>query len=533
MKYIFSLLALAAGAIATATIAPKADAAGGDLYETDFTSGMIFKFSPGGTRTTFASGLSGPEGMAFDRNRNFFVTDTGTGRIFKYAPNGSRTIFASGLNGPASLVFDNAGNLFDAEFFGNTILRFAPNGTRTTFATGLNGPAALAFNSAGTLFVADFHSGTIFRFATNGARTIFASGLNQPHGLAFDRTGNLFSADFGSGRIYRFTPAGVRTVFASGLRGPHGLAFDSAGNLFEVDYNGAAIFKFAPNGTRTTFATGLRNPASLCFEPAGPSANNLLNLSTRALVGSNTSVLIAGFILQGSRPTTLVLRGIGPSLANNGISNPLSDPLIELHNGSGNLVATNNNWAQSPNAATIQTHGLAPSDARESALLATLNAGNYTVVLRGVNNVQGIGLVELYDLQQTTGRAANISSRGLVLTGDNVMIAGFILGGDRAKQFILRALGPSLRDAGIGDALSNPQMQLINGNGATVSSNDDWQQGSNAAAIQSRGFAPSSPAESAILATINPGAYTAIVRGAPQDTGIALVEVFDLSTAPQ
>ena len=241
-------------------------------------------------------------------------------------------------------------------------------------------------------------------------------------------------------------PPVVRTVFAFGLRGPHGLAFDSAGNLFEVDFNGAAIFKFAPNGTRTTFATGLRNPASLCFEPSGPSANNLLNLSTRAFVGSNTSVLIAGFILQGSRPTTLVLRGIGPSLANNGISNPLLDPLIELHNGSGNLVATNNNWAQSPNAATIQTRGLAPSDARESALLATLNAGNYTVVLRGVNNVQGIALVELYDLQQTTGRAANISSRGLVLTGDNVMIAGFILGGDRSKQFVLRALGPSLRE---------------------------------------------------------------------------------------
>ena len=147
--------------------------------------------------------------------------------------------------------------------------------------------------------------------------------------------------------------------------------------------------------------------------------------------------------------------------------------------------------------------------------------------------MQGIALVELYDLQQTTGRAANISSRGLVLTGDNVMIAGFILGGDRSKQFVLRALGPSLGNAGVGDALSNPQIQLVNGNGATVSSNDDWQQSPNAAAIQNLGFAPSSPAESAILATLNSGAYTAIVRGAPQDTGIALVEVFDLSTAPQ
>ena len=390
-----------------------ADAAAGDIYETDFSSGTIFKFSPSGARTTFATGLNGPEGMAFDRNGNFFVTDTGTGRIFKYAPNGARIIFASGLNGPAALAFDSAGNLFDAEFFGNVIYRFTANGTRTTFATGVNGPASLAFDSAGRLLVADFHSGTIFRYNTNGTRAIFASGLNQPHGLVFDAAGNLFEADFGSGRIYRFTPTGVRTIFASGLHGPHGLAFDAAGNLFEADYNNAAIYKFAPGGARTTFATGLRNPGSVIVDRTTPSANNLLNLSTRALVATQTGVLIAGFVLQGSHPITLILRGIGPSLASSGISNPLLDPIIELHNGSGALLATNNNWGTGPNAATIRARGLAPSDARESALLATLNAGSYSVVMRGINDSLGVGLVELFDLEQTTARASNISSRGI------------------------------------------------------------------------------------------------------------------------
>lgn len=523
----------AAAVVAVVFFTSHAPAAPGDIYETDFSSGTLFKFSPTGSRTTFATGLNGPEGMAFDRNGNFFVTDTGSGRIFKYAPNGTRTIFASGLNGPASLAFDNAGNLFDAEFFGNTILRFTPTGARSTFATGLNGPASLAFDSSGRLLVADFHSGTIFRYNTNGTRTIFASGLNEPHGLAFNTAGNLFEADFGSGIIYRFTPAGVRTIFASGLHGPHGLAFDAAGNLFEADFSGAAIHKFAPNGTRTTFATGLRNPGSVIVDRSTTSANNLLNLSTRALVATHTGVLIAGFVLQGSHPVTLVLRGIGPSLANNGISNPLLDPIIELHNGSGALLATNNNWGTGPNAATIRARGLAPSDARESALLATLNAGNYSVVMRGVSDSSGVGLVELFALQQTTARASNISSRGIVLTGNDVMIAGFVLGGNQSKPLILRALGPSLRNFGVSDAMADPEIQLVNGSGATVATNDDWQQNPFATNISNAGFAPGSPSESAILVRLNPGSYTAIVRGAPHDTGVGLVEVFDISPAPQ
>lgn len=208
--FVICLSALVALALSTSV-----EGASGEIYETDFSSGNVFKFTPAGARTTFTSGLSEPEGMAFDRSGNFFVTEAGSGRIVKFSPSGAKTTFASGLNGPASLAFDAAGNLFDAEFFGNTIVKFSPAGARTVFASGLSGPSSLAFNSAGNLFVTDFHSGNIFRYTSTGGRTTFATGLNQPHGLAFDRGGNLFEADFGSGRIYKFTPAGARTVFAT------------------------------------------------------------------------------------------------------------------------------------------------------------------------------------------------------------------------------------------------------------------------------------------------------------------------------
>ena len=154
------LLHLLAASVVLSSTSP---AAPGDLYEADFTGGFIYKFDPSGGRTVFASGLSGPEGMAFDGAGNLLVTETGTGTIYKYTPDGSRTTFASGLNGPASLVFGGSGNLYDAEFFGGIIYKFTPAGARTTFATGLSGPANLLFDTAGNLFEADFHSGTIFK----------------------------------------------------------------------------------------------------------------------------------------------------------------------------------------------------------------------------------------------------------------------------------------------------------------------------------------------------------------------------------
>lgn len=525
-------LALLVVAVALTNLFLLSPAEAVDLFEADFSSGIIYRFTPAGARTVYTSGLDGPEGLAFDAAGNCFVSETGTGTIYKFLTDGTQTIFASGLNGPASLVFDAAGNLFEADFFGGVIYKFDPSGARTTFATGLSGPANLIFDSTGRLLATDFHTGNIYRFTTDGMRSTFASGVGNPHGLAFGIGADLFVADFSGGTILRFTPAGDRSTFASGLNGPHGLVFDQAGDLFSVDYNTGNIYRFTPAGMRSTFASGLSNPGNLLFQPVRASASNLLNLSTRAFVGTQTGVLIGGFILQGTAPTTLVLRAIGPSLTAGGISGALQDPSIELHDASGVVLVSNGDWQAGPDAAAIQRVGLAPNDSHESAVRATLPAGAYTVIVNGVAETSGVGLVEIYDLQQTVGRAANISTRGIVLSGDNVMIAGCIIGGSTSKTLVLRALGPSLFDHGVGDALGNPHLGFFDANGSVLSMNEDWQEGPDATAIQSLGLAPESPLESAILVTVPPGAYTGIESPASQDSGVGLIEIYDLSPPP-
>lgn len=502
------------------------------LFEADFTSGTIYRFSPGGSRSVYTSGLSGPEGMAFDTAGNCFVSEALGNVIHKFRTDGTDTIFASGLNGPASLVFDGMGNLFSADFFGGFIYKFDPSGARTIFASGLNQPANLIFDAMGRLLATDFQTGNIFRFTPDGMRTTFASGVGNPHGLAFDANGDLFVADFAGGTILRFTPAGMRSTFASGLNGPHGLVFDQSGNLFSADYISGNIHRFTPAGSQSTFASGLSNPANLLFEPVRASANNLLNLSTRAFVGTNTGVLIGGFILQGTASATLVLRAIGPSLIPLGINGALADPFLELHDASGALLASNNNWPAGPDASAIQRVGLVPTHTNESALRVTVPAGAYTVIISGVTQTSGIGVVEIYDLNQTTTRAGNIATRGTVGSGENVMIAGCIVGGSASKSLVVRAIGPSLFNHGVSDALANPHLGFFNANGALVSENEDWQQGPDAAAIQNLGLAPESPLEAAVLVTLTPGAYTGIESPAPQDSGVGLIEIFDLSPAP-
>lgn len=244
-------------------------AAPGDLYESDSGSGNIYKFTPGGTRSTFASGLIAPWGLAFDSAGNLFDGNNdrnGPATIFKFTPGGPRSTFASGLFSPYGLACDSEGNLFEADAGSSNIYKFTPGGMRSTFAFGLLVPVGLAFNTAGNLFEADASSGNIYKFTPDGTRSTFAFGLNVPKGLAFDREGNLF-VDDNSGNIYKFTPGGTRSTFASGLSSPYGLAFDSAGNLFEADAGSGHIYKFSPGGARSTFASGLSSPIFLAFEP--------------------------------------------------------------------------------------------------------------------------------------------------------------------------------------------------------------------------------------------------------------------------
>jgi hypothetical protein len=255
--------------------------------------------------------------------------------------------------------------------------------------------------------------------------------------------------------------------------------------------------------------------------------NALANLSTRVQVGTANNVAIAGFIITGNMAKQVVVRGLGPSLATVGVQGALSDPLLELHDASGNLLFSNNDWQQTQ-AQALRDANLAPSDDLEAAILATLVPGAYTTIVRGNGNATGIGLVEVYDLQiSASSKLANLSTRGLVGTAQNVMIGGTIVTGPDAARVVFRALGPSLTAAGIQNPLGDPQLDLFDANGVTISANNNWRD-SQAAAITNAGLAPSSDLESAIVADLTPGNYTAVVSGVNGATGVALVEAYHL-----
>ena len=236
--------------------------------------------------------------------------------------------------------------------------------------------------------------------------------------------------------------------------------------------------------------------------------------------------MIGGFIITGTQPKKVIIRAIGPSLP---LAGTLADPVLELRNSSGGLVASNDNWRSDQQAEIVAT-GIPPANDLESAIVATLPANNsaYTAIVRGVNNGTGIGLVEAYDLDRTVdSRLANISTRGLVQTGDNVLIAGTIVLGQISQRVLVRAIGPSLPVPG---ALGDPTLELRDGNGGLIRSNDNWRSDQEAEIIATT-IPPSNDLESALVATLpaNGAAYTAIVRGVNGTTGVAAVEVYGLN----
>jgi len=509
----------------TATWCHNAFAAAGDLYVSEIDTGSVLKIDAAGNRTTFASGLSGPFGLAFDRDGNLFVADKDTNLVLKYTPNGAKSIFASNLHLPTSLAFDATGNLFVADFLANAILKITPEGTKTTFATGLHNPSGLAFDRSGNLYESEYAAGTLLKFAPDGSRSLFASGFVRPEEIVFDVAGNLFVTDYDTGTITKFTPGGTRTTFASDLSGAWGLALDPAGNLLEVDNVSGNIFAFAPDGTKTPRVSGLGTPTFIALER--PTAVPQ-NISTRMDVLTGEQVMIAGFIIVGSAPKRVMVRGIGPSLSNFGITGVLSDPTLQLQNQGGATVASNDDWKESQESEIANT-GIPPTNDVESAMVVTLAPGAYTVIEQGKANGTGVGLVEVYDLDPAANSSlGNISTRGFVKTGSQVMIGGFIVGGgNNTAKVLVRGIGPSLAAFGISNPLSDPTIELHNASGALVSSNNDWKD-SDADAIQATGIPPSNDLESAVVAVLPGGNYTAVVSGKNGGVGVGLVEVYNL-----
>lgn len=248
-------------------------------------------------------------------------------------------------------------------------------------------------------------------------------------------------------------------------------------------------------------------------------------------VETGNNVLIAGFIIGGDAPKSVVARGIGPSLAGFGISGALADPTLELRDSDGALTALNDNWQDNPaQAAQLTALGLALQNPEESGVIATLQPGAYTAILAGKNQTAGIGLVEIYDTDAVAAsQLANISTRGFVLTGNDVMIGGFILGGSGTTGVVARGIGPSLAQFGLNPVLGNPTLELRDSNGALLVANDNWQDDPvSAAQLTALGLAPNDAAESGIFTTLPPGAFTAILAGRNGGTGIGLVEIYNV-----
>jgi T5SS/PEP-CTERM-associated repeat protein len=265
--------------------------------------------------------------------------------------------------------------------------------------------------------------------------------------------------------------------------------------------------------------------------------SNLLNISTRLNVQTGDNVLIGGFIITGTDPKKVIIRGIGPSLANVGVQGFLADPILELHDANTTLE-TNDNWKTrsdgSSQQAEIEATTIPPTNDLESAIVRTLPANNasYTAVVRGKDNTTGIGVVEAYDLDQAANsKLGNISTRGFVNSGDNVLIGGFITGNGLTKVMV-RAIGPSLTNFGVTNPLQDPTLELHDSNGATIRSNDNWKTRedgtSQQSEIEATTIPPTNDLESALVQTLSPGNYTAVVRGKDNTTGIAVVEVYNL-----
>ncbi len=250
-----------------------------------------------------------------------------------------------------------------------------------------------------------------------------------------------------------------------------------------------------------------------------------LNISTRLRVGTGDNVLIGGFIVTGTQAKKVIVRAIGPSLP---VADKLANPTLELRDGSGALIASNDDWRLGGQEAAIIATTVPPSNDLESAVIATLaaNSSSYTVIVRGLNSTTGVGLVEAYDLDGTVdSQLANISTRGFVQTGDNVMIGGVILGGGGPRRVIVRAIGPSLPVAG---KLADPTLELRDGSGTLLASNDDWRTGGQQAEIIATTVPPTNDLESAIVAMLPAAPHTVIVRGKNGGTGVGLVEAFAL-----
>jgi len=359
------------------------------------------------------------------------------------------------------------------------VLRFRTGGgSPITFAESLSNPKGLVFDGNGHLFVANAAAGTIIRFnLPDGAGFTFATGFSSPVGLAFDTQGNFFVAESGNGRVAKIAPDGTRTTFATGLGSPSGLATADNGDLFVADFAGGAIYRITPAGTKTTFASGLGFPAGLAFNSAG-------------------------ILFEADSDTGTIFK-FAPDGTKTTFATGLGRPYGLAFEASGNLIVADNE--------TGSTFRYSPAGVQSTIFSSDFNTPQFVAV------------------EPANHLLLNISTRGVVLGGNNVLIAGFVVGGNGpvGTTVVIRALGPSLSLSGITDPLADPALEVRDASGTLVASNNNWRDANGTQKVGPP-FEPSNDREAALKLVLRGGAFTAIVSNADGTTGTALVEVYSL-----
>lgn len=361
-------------------------------------------------------------------------------------------------------------------------------------------------------------------FGTNGfTTTSFSTGVDVARGVLVQPSGMIIAAG-GENEGFGLGDAALARYNSDGsLDQTFGNGGKVVTSITSTDDDGYNAILAQPDGKVVVAGYGESDPAFVVARYLAAGAQSL-NISTRADVGTGEDVLIGGFIVTGTAPKEVILRAIGPSLTLTGV---LADPVLSLHEPDGTVI-TNDNWRDTQEQQIIAT-GLQPSSDLESAIVATLDPGSYTAIVSGKNGGTGIALVEVYDLDQSAPSILeNISTRGAVGAGDNVVIGGFILGNTQTDAtIVIRGLGPSLSSEGITDFLADPVLTLYDANGNVLESDDNWKD-SQESELEALNLAPTNDSEAAIVTTLAPGAYTAILEGKSGASGVGLVEVYNL-----
>jgi uncharacterized repeat protein (TIGR03803 family) len=535
-------------------------------------NGMIFRLTPSGTFTSLYrfSDAKGTHATSLIQaaDGNFYGTAAGdsSGGFFNHPPElHNAGIFFRLTPGPGGVFTFTTLYSFTGGADGSLPNSLIQGVDGNFYGSTLCGP-----ESPPNTFTGD---GKIFKITPAGALTIlytFTGGNDggNPGKVIHGSDGNLYGiATYPTiGSVFKVTPAGVQNTLyrfeGNNGSGPSQLILSTDGNVYATTQDGGipqagSIFGINPAGQVTTYifdGTSTGGHPSQLFEgeehnlygatAAGGASDhgtifrlnmapprNLLNISTRMRVLTDDKVLIGGFIITGSDPKRVIIRGIGPSLI--GVGATLQDPMLELHQGTA-TIAFNDDWKE--HQAEVEATGIPPTNDLESAIVITLTPGAYTAILEGKNNGTGVGVVEVYDLNQAANsKLANISTRGFVDTGNNVMIGGLIVSGGvggGSARVIVRAIGPSLSASGIQGALQDPNLELHDSSGTTIASNDNWKTrpdgSSQQGEIEATGIPPTNDLESALVQTLAPGNYTAIVRGTSNTAGIAVVEAYTL-----